>query len=131
MISATEIARQRIEKIQQRYLNQLTFGGWNKTIYRILQFIMLFCTIAFVALALMIPSYPLTHTEQLNSSTSIQEMLYNDDATLVVTLVRLGIFVAGIGFLFAAMLCSKVCKRSNLLMQVKSDLQEVYDELAG
>jgi hypothetical protein len=131
MKSATEIARQRIEKIQQRYLNQLTFGSWNNAIYWILQIIMLFGAITFVALAVILPSDPVTHTEQLNSSTSIQETLHNDNVTMVMTLVRLGVFIAGVGFLFAAMLCSKVRKRSNLLMQVKSDLQEVYDELAG
>jgi hypothetical protein len=130
MKSASEIARQRIEKIQQRYLNQLTFGSWNNAIYWILQIIMIFCAIAFVALAMMIPSNPLTHTEHLNDSTSIQSTVHNDDVTMVMTLLRFGVFVAGIGFLFAAILCSKVRKRSNLLMQVKNDLQEVYDELA-
>lgn len=129
MKNTLEIARQRIEKIQQRYLNQLTFGSWNNAIYWILQIIMLFCAIAFVALALMIPSNPLTHIEHLNDSTSIQSTVHNDNVTMVMTLLRFGVFVAGIGFLFAAILCSKIRKRSNLLMNVKSDLQEVYDEL--
>lgn len=129
MKNTLEIARQRIEKIQQRYLNQLTFGSWNNSIYWLLQIIMLFFAVAFVALALYIPSDPITHTELINSSTSIQSTLHNDEVTMVVTLIRLGVFVAGFGFLFAAMLCSKVRKRSNLLIQVKYDLQEVYDEL--
>lgn len=32
MKNTSEIARQRIEKIHQRYLTQLTFGSWNNCI---------------------------------------------------------------------------------------------------
>jgi hypothetical protein len=45
------------------------------------------------------------------------------------TLLRFGVLLAGVGFIFAAALCSKVRKRSNLLMKVKSELKEVSDDL--
>lgn len=129
MKSTTEIARQRIEKIQQRYLNQLTFGSWNNTIYWVLQIGMIVFALAFLVLAILIPSDPFSYNEQINSSTSVRSTVHNDDVSLVMTLVKAFVFVAGLGFFFAAALCSKIRKRSNLLMNIKTDLQEVYDEL--
>lgn len=129
MKTTTEIARGRIEKIQQRYLNELTFGSWNNGIYWLMQVVMIIFALAFLILALVIPSNPLSYNEQINSSTSLRSTVHNDDVTAVMYVVKAFVFLASIGFLFAAVLCSKVRKRSNLLMNVKSDLHEVYDDL--
>ena len=129
MKTATQLARERIEKIQKDYLNQLTFGSWNNSIYWFLQIIMIFFAMAFIGLAMVIPLDPISFIEKLDDATSVKITVHNDNIAGAMILMKLGIFVAGLGFLFAVVLCSKVRKRNSLLIQAKSDLNKVCDEL--
>jgi hypothetical protein len=125
MKTELEFARERLERIEQIYLNQLALGTWNNSIYWIMQVIMILFAILFVGLALFIPSNPLSYTENINSRTSIHGTVHNDDITIIMLVIKVTAFVAGLGFICAAVLCSKVRKRSNLLFQLKTELKKV------
>jgi hypothetical protein len=120
-----EFARERLEKIEQHYLNKLALGSWNNSIYWILQVAMILFAILFIGLALFIPSNPLSYTENINSSTTIKGTLHNDQITTIMQSIKITAFIASLGFICASVLCSKVRKRSNLLSQVKTELRKV------